>query len=237
MAVGIRVMFGNEKLPFWSICVQEIVAADLEGTLTAGQAWRGMRSYLEAHGHAEIFRKFYRRNMPRLVLFRLKLVNGRAFKERWILELLGLFAGCDAAAFAAMADWVVEKQLWPRRRRQVLAELSAHREAGRRVIIVSGLFQPVLDAFTVRLEFEGLGTAVSFDEDGRFTGQTAEPLNVGDRKVARLRPFLQNGPLYAAYGDTVRDIPMLANSRDAVAVHPDKRLGREAAARGWRIIA
>ncbi len=216
--------------------MQEIVAADLEGTLTAGQTWRGMRSYLEANGQAQAFRQFYRQNLPRLALYRLKLVNGRAFKERWILGLLQLFAGIEEAAFAAMAEWVVEKELWPHRRQRVLAELATHGEAGRQVLVVSGLFQPILEAFTGRIGCEGLGTAVAFDKHGRFTGHPAEPLNVGDRKVARLRSLLQNGPLYAAYGDTTSDIPMLANSRDAVAVCPDKRLHRVAIARNWRIL-
>ena len=58
----------------------EIVASDLEGTLTAGQTWRGMRSYLEEHGQAEAFRALYRRSLPSLILYRLKLVNERAFK-------------------------------------------------------------------------------------------------------------------------------------------------------------
>jgi len=214
----------------------EIVATDLEGTLADGQTWRGMRSYLEAHGQAEDFKQMYRRNLPGLLLYRFKLGNERAFKERWILQILQLFAGYDAAAFTEMAEWVVTQELWPNRREQVLAELAAHQQAGRRVVVVSGLFQPMLDVFTARLGCEGMGTAVSFDEHGRFTGHTAEPLNVGERKVERLRPLLQNGPLYAAYGDTLRDIPMLANSREAVAVHPDKHLRREAEKRGWRIL-
>ncbi|MCB8920470.1 MAG: HAD-IB family phosphatase [Ardenticatenaceae bacterium] len=214
----------------------EIVASDLEGTLTAGQTWRGMRSYLEEHGQAEAFRALYRRSLPSLILYRLKLVNERAFKERWILQILQLYAGYDAAAFGEMANWVVEQELWPRRRKQVLAELAAHQEAGRRVIVVSGLFQPILDVFTARIGCEGWGTAVSFDEHGRFTGHTAEPLNVGDKKVQRLRPLLQDGPLYAAYGDTIRDIPMLANSVNATAIRPDKRLRRVAEAREWRIL-
>jgi hypothetical protein len=47
----------------------------------------------------------------------------------------------------------------------------------------------------------------------------------------------QNGRvLHAAYGDTRRDIPMLRLSREAVAVHPDAALRREAEAQGWRLL-
>ncbi|MCB8967734.1 MAG: HAD-IB family phosphatase [Ardenticatenaceae bacterium] len=213
----------------------DIVASDLEGTLSAGQTWRGMRTYLEAHGQADAFRRFFRRRLPALVLYRLHLVDDRAFKERWILDVLRLFTGYTPTAFADVAQWVVESELWPQRRQAVVAELEQHRENGRRVLVISGLFQPMLDVFTGRLGVEGIGTPLLF-ANGRFTGQIAAPFNVGDYKVAQLQQHMGSNPLVAAYGDTEGDIPMLRLSQEAVAVHPDRTLRREAAACGWRIL-
>ena len=131
---------------------QEIVAFDLEGTLTAGVAWEGMRDYLKAHG--------------------------------------------------------------------------------RHVIIVSGMFEPILQLFAAKLQVASIGTPIEL-VDGRLTGEIIGQLNVGPLKVDRLQ---QMGRLVAAYGDTVRDIPMLELAETAVAVHPDPKLRQAAEQHGWRII-
>jgi HAD superfamily phosphoserine phosphatase-like hydrolase len=114
----------------------------------------------------------------------------------------------------------------------VVEELEAHRANGRRVIIVSGMFEPILQQFAGMLQVESMGTAVAF-ADGRFTGEIIGQLNVGQAKVARLQ---QAGRLVAAYGDTVRDIPMLELAETAVAVHPDPKLRQAAEQHGWRIL-
>ena len=48
--------------------------------------------------------------------------------------------------FREICSWVVAESLWPRRRRVVVQELLAHQKMGRRVIIVSGMFEPLLEA-------------------------------------------------------------------------------------------
>ncbi len=211
----------------------EIVAFDLEGTLTAGVAWEGMRDYLQAHGEEEKFRRFFRKNLLPVLAFRFGLLRDeRAFKERWILGVLHLFAGYTPQKFDEMAAWVVSHTFWPQRRVAVVEELERYRANGRRVIIVSGMFEPILQQFAGMLQVESMGTAVEF-VDGRFTGEIVGQLNVGQAKVDRLQ---QVGRLMAAYGDTVRDIPMLALAETAVAVHPDAKLRRAAELHGWRIM-
>lgn len=213
------------------------VASDLEGTLTAGQTWQGMRDYLIEHEEGDKYRRFYRRQFFRLLRFKFKWIDDRVFKEQWILDILNLFKGYSHDRFTDMSNWVTEKSLWPERRRVVVDELQDHLANGRRVIIVSGFFEPMLAAFVRRLGsgFEAMGTPLLFTES-QFTGQIAAPLNVGDRKVARLRPNLNGSQLFAAYGDTKRDIPMLKICQHPVAVHPDETLRKTAVAQGWRIL-
>ncbi|MEJ2747755.1 MAG: HAD-IB family phosphatase [Anaerolineae bacterium] len=212
-----------------------IVASDLEGTITA--TWRGMRDFLVDNGRYRQYRLFFLRHIPGLFLFRKGWIkNERAFKERWILGLLRLCQGFDEAEMAAMAEFVALDTLWPTRREAVLAELQAHQANGRSVIIVTGLFEPILQRLAQALGgFDSIGTPLLF-ENGRFTGKTAAPLNVGQRKVAQLQPHLHDGRLAAAYGDTVRDIPMLELALEPVAVHPDSQLRQTAQSRGWRIL-
>ena len=212
------------------------VASDLEGTITAGETWRGMRDYLVENGYERPYRRFFLRHIPGLVLFRMGRVNEPAFKERWILDLLHLFKGFDESQMATMAEFVAMKTLWPTRREAVVAELQAHQANGRSVIIVTGLFEPILQILARELGgFGSIGTPLLF-ENGRFTGKTAAPLNVGQRKVAQLQSHLHQGQLAAAYGDTVRDIPMLDLAQEPVAVYPDAQLRQAAQRRGWRIL-
>ena len=215
----------------------EIVASDLEGTITAAETWRGMRDYLADNGRSAQFRRFFLRHLPYLVGYRLGLLRDvAAFKERWVLGILALYTDFSRAQFDEMADWLVAEFLWPSRRTAVVAELEAHRENGRSVIIVTGMFEPILARVADRLGVQGIGTPLLFDGD-RFTGRPAGPLNVGDRKVAKLGELLKNGRvLHAAYGDTRRDIPMLHLSQHPVAVHPDDGLHREAQTHNWRVI-
>ncbi|MCP4428167.1 MAG: HAD-IB family phosphatase [Chloroflexi bacterium] len=211
----------------------DIVASDLEGTITAGETWRGMRDFLIENGHERAYRRFFLRRVPQLALFRLGMGNERKFKERWIIDLLRLFAGFSHDEMAAMADFVTEETLWPTRREIVVEELRRHQADGRSVIIVSGMFEPILARLANKLGgFDSIGTPLAF-ENGRFTGRTAEPLTIGPRKVEQLQAYL--GRIAAAYGDTWRDIPMLELADEPIAVHPDEKLRETAVARGWRI--
>lgn len=213
------------------------VACDLEGTLTSGETWRAMRDYLLEQGYERRYRRFFLRRTPRLLLFRFGLGNERRFKEQWILGLLQLYAGFSQEEFTKMAAWVAEHALWQQRRQAVVDELVAHRENGRRVVVMTGLFEPILAHFLHHLGHgcEGIGTPVLF-ENGAFTGRIRDALNVGERKVRHLRPFTRDGRIGYAYGDTQRDIPMLQMSDHPVAVYPDPLLRETAVAHGWRIL-
>lgn len=218
------------------IMVPPTVAVDFDGTLTTGQAWKEMRDYLIAHGQGRIARLFMLRQVPRFLLFKLGLVDERNFKERWVLDSLRLFEGASLPEFEQMAEWAVEHSLWPQRRQEVLNELEEHKAAGRQIIIVSGAFEPIINAFVRRLPgYQAIGTPIAF-ENQRCTGRVVGQLNIGERKVARLQPFAHNGKIEAAYGDSKRDIPMLAMSLHPVAVCPDKALRQTALERGWRIM-
>ena len=213
---------------------QEIVAFDLEGTLSAGIAWEGMRDYLVAHGEGDKFRRFFRKNFLRVLAFRVGILkNERAFKERWILGMMRLFAGYTPERFAEVSAWVADRTFWHHRRVAVVEELIAYQEKGARVIIVSGMYEPILQQFAAKLQVEFMGTAIEV-VNGRLTGEIVGQLNVGPRKAEKLQQL--PGKLVAAYGDTMRDIPMLELAETAVAVHPDAILRETAVQRGWRIL-
>ena len=213
-----------------------IVAVDLEGTLTAGSAWRGMYDYLLAHGRGSGVKGFYYGRLPEYFARRLTGRDLREFKNRWIHDLLRLFRGFSEDEFQEMAAWAVKNELWPKRRHNVLDELEQHQQNGRRVIVVTGLFEPYVAALLDKLSgYEAIGTPVVF-ENGRLTGELAAPFNVSEKKVEKLLPFMSEGKIFGAYGDTAADRFMLAVSQHPVAVDPDKALRRLAQSEGWRIL-
>ena len=212
------------------------VAVDLEGTLTAGATWKGMQNYLAIHENAWQVRRFYYGKIAGALLRRITGGTMRQMKNDWMRDLLRLFKGYPLGRFIEMTEFVVETELWPQRRRVLITELQAHLEAGRRVVVVSGMYETILTTLLNRLPaFEAIGTGLVFDGDA-FSGEMSEPFNVGERKVQSLEPFLNAGKLYAAYGDTASDESMLAISTHPTAVHPRKKLQRIAAERNWRIL-
>ena len=211
------------------------VASDLEGTLTAGETWKALAAYLERDGKSSAYRAFFNARFPRALLARIGAINKREFQNRWIEDLPRLFAGQTLEDFRAVSEWVVEHHLWPQRKPDVIAELEAHRQAGHRVILASGTYQPVLEAFAARLNADAIGSPLEL-QGGTLTGRLAGPVNVGSVKATRLRVALAGGTLEAAYGDTLPDADMLELARTPVVIPTDAKLATLAAQRGWRIL-
>lgn len=223
-----------------------VVAADLEGTLTAGSTWHALRDYLRTYGDERAYRNFFLRRLPGIVRFRLGLGDRQAFKYAWIRDIWALYQGYTVADLDEVAEWVVEEALWPARRPTVLAELYDYARRGHRIILVSGVAEPVLAAFIARAAaeqapaFEAIGTPLHLEKgagsDPTFSGNFRGALNIGERKAAQLLPFTREGKIEAAYGDTAADIPMLTISDNPVAVAPAPGLREAALTHGWRII-
>jgi phosphoserine phosphatase len=218
-----------------------VVAADLEGTCTAGETWRGVGRWLGANGRRGRYRRFLAPRLAALPLVRVGLVSRRDFRNRWIRDLARLLDGLTPGELEAMAAEVVKTELWPKRRPAVIAELESATAGGARVVIATGTYDPVLAAFAARVEggpawpVSGLGTPLAM-RDGRTTGRLAGPIGTGAPKAVRVRAFAAGAPILAAYGDSLADVPLLEAAESAVAVAPDAELRPLAAARGWRIL-
>ncbi len=216
---------------------EEVWVFDVEGTLTTGETWRGVGRWLERAGRGAAYRRFFLAHLPGALLARVGLINKRRYQNRWMRDLAGLFAGMTASGVGEMALWVVENELWPNLRGDVVAELRAGLEAGARVLLASGTYQPVLEAFARSLdpEVEALGTPLMCP-NGVCPPRPAGEINVGPLKARRVREYLGGAPA-RAYGDTISDRYLLELARDAVAVYPDRRLYKLARARGWRVFS
>lgn len=82
-----------------------------------------------------------------------------------------------------------------------------------------------------RLEYEG----------GRCTGRLAGKALFGAAKRDAVLAYAGSLGIALAdcsfYSDSIHDLPLLLEVGEPVAVHPDRRLRREAAARGWEILS
>jgi phosphoserine phosphatase len=212
-----------------------IVASDLEGTLTTGETWKALGRYLRSHGQGRAYNAFFGARLPRGLAAKAGLIDMLAFRDRWIAELPALLSGLTEEAWNDVAEWVIEQELWPKRREAVLQELRRHQEAGRRVVLASSTYQPVLEAFARRIGAEALGTPLEL-LDGKATGRVVAPVNSGQAKAQRLVDWCGTQKLHTAYGDTLADVPMLALAETGVVVHPAPALQKVAQARGWRTL-
>ena len=213
-----------------------IIASDLEGTLTSGETWRGIKAYLETSGRKRDYDAFMRRHLVDYLGAKIGLIPKRTFQNRWISDLPRLFAGATLEEFRIVAAWVAEHELLPKLRRTPLMELETAKARGARVILVSGTYQPVLEAFAGHFDFEAIGTPLELVGD-RLTGRLAGPINFAQIKCSSLNAQIGTARVARAYGDTMPDVPMLSAALEAVVVTGnDPQLARLAKQRGWRTL-
>ena len=217
------------------IAEPRIIASDLEGTLTTGETWRGLRAYLEKHGRKADFQLFFASQILGFGAAKLGLMPKREFQNRWTAKIMRLFAGQTLEQFQEIAAWIAEHQLLPKARRSVLSELEVARDQGARVILASGTYQPVLEAFAKPFGFEAIGTPLE-SKNGLLTGRVLGAINVGFEKRHKLEQLLAGQKLDTAYGDTMPDIPMLEMAGQAIVASGDSALEQTAQARGWRVV-
>ena len=152
----------------------------------------------------------------------------------WMLEEVQLFKGISPEVFNQMAEWIVENEMWPKRRADVLKEIDIHRRSGVKVAIVSGAYQPIVDAFAMRMDAVAIGSPIVYREN-RLVGLQL-PINAYEHKAESIQVQVGDAEILAAYGDTLSDLPMLEMSQEPVGVSPDKKMRKVMVERGWRII-
>ncbi len=117
--------------------------------------------------------------------------------------------------------------------------IRTHREAGRRVYLVSSSPSEIVDPLAVYLGTDGaVSTRARIDADGRYTGEV-EFYAYGPTKATAVRALAEEQGIDLAasyaYSDSATDLPMLAAVGHPVAVNPDRELRRTALANGWEI--
>ncbi len=218
--------------------MNSFVATDLEGTLSAGEAWRGIAAYLSTHGRKRAHQIFFATHFVPALLARVGILDKQTFRNQWLVDQAKLLKGSTAEELQTLAAWVVENELWAKQRASVIQELKQHHDAGCTIIIATGAYEPIANAFARRMNLQNMRVLATPLEmvNGRATGNFAGALGVDILKAQRVRDTIGDGTLVAAYGDTAPDVPMLEMSTQPVAVSPDAALEKIAREKGWRVL-
>ena len=214
----------------------------MDGTLSTAETWRGVHAWILAHHPSSAARRFVLTQLPIIALAKTGLFDREVFRARWLRNHARLLRGVAAIDLAGMGEWVVDQHLWPSRRQAAIdalteaARKARGQEPGVRVILASGAYQPIVDAFAARVGADlAFGTPLEI-RDEVATGGLAAQVQAGGQKAAAVEAHAAGGPVLMAFGDTAADIPLLELAQHAVAVAPDNVLRRVAIGRGWEII-
>ena len=122
--------------------------------------------------------------------------------------------------------------------REAVELAAAHAADGRSVFVVSAALQEIGDCVAKELGLDGALGSRAETRDGRFTGRIERRL-LGQGKADAVVELAESEQLdlaaSIAYSDSHTDLPFLQAVGSAVAVNPDRRLGRIAADRGWPV--
>jgi len=210
-----------------------IVVSDLMGTLTTGSPVLGLVDWVR-HNQSKWQARWYMMSiLPSYLLAKRGLINWQRWGQKLMVTSLFMIKDATPQKFNEVAEWMVEADLWKKRREDVIERLSEHARNGAQVYIASSVHEPGVAAFARRIGAQAIGSPVEFvDGRVRFAGE----LVADEKKIEQVLSRLGVERVDFAYGDTVLDIPLLEHADHPVAVYPDLMLRAAAKERRWEII-
>jgi alcohol-forming fatty acyl-CoA reductase len=131
-------------------------------------------------------------------------------------------------------DAVTLRRVFP----EGVRRIRAHRQAGHRVLLLTGALDVVVEPLAELLGVD-VDCAHLLVRDERLTGDLQHPPPAGEARSAALEEYAarHGGDLAEsfAYADAISDLPMLERVGTPVVVNPDARLSQVAGQRGWRV--
>jgi alcohol-forming fatty acyl-CoA reductase len=217
---------------------------DVDGTISATRSTTSLIWLRQRQSSAWQHRRWLASLLWRAPL---ALIADQIDRDRADRMVYAQFAGLSRRRLEEDAERCCEGVLLPSCFPEALAEMAAHRDAGRRLVLVSSGLDVVLAPLARALGAELLAQRLVADGD-RVTGahrsyavldDVAPPMGPSERKAAALlRHADATGldlPASFGYGDSVNDVAMLEAVGTPIAVNPDRGLARMAEERGWKV--
>lgn len=210
-----------------------IVVSDLIGTLTTGSPVIGLVDWVR-HNQSRMQARLYMLSiMPSYVIAKRGWIDWQNWAQGLMIDSLKMVRQATPEKMKNVAEWVVEHELWKKRREDVIARLKDHAAQGARVYIASSVIEPIIEPFARRIGTQMIGTPVEY-ADGKV--RVAGELVAQERKIEKVLSRLGVERVDVAYGDTEQDVPLLEHADHPVAVYPDDALRATALRRGWEIL-
>jgi phosphoserine phosphatase len=210
-----------------------IVVSDMMGTLTTGSPFLGLVDWVK-HNQSKLQANLKIASiMPAYLLAKNGIIDWQLWGQKLMIDSLGYIKNADEEKLKQVSEWVVEHDLWKKRRQDVVDRLIKHREGGAQVHIASSVVEPFIEPFARRIGAQVSGTPVEI-KDGRI--KMVGELIASEKKIEQIISRLGVKRVDFAYGDTMLDVPMLEHADHPVAVYPDAKLKQHALEKGWEII-
>jgi HAD superfamily hydrolase (TIGR01490 family) len=159
--------------------------------------------------------------------------------ERLRLRMLRLTTGWEQERVRRIVTETLLQVVGPITYKEAVDLIAEHKEAGRRVYIVSAAPEEIVEPLARHLGAEEAIATRAAVKAGRYTGQLLS-YAFGPQKAATIRQIAARDGLDLneswAYSDSATDLPMLEAVGHPVAVNPDRALRRIAQMRGWPVL-
>ena len=154
-------------------------------------------------------------------------------------SVLALTKGWDQREVARLVREALDDVVEPIIYAEALELIEKHREAGRKIYIVSASPEEIVQPLAEYLGVDGaIASRAVIDRDGRYTGEMAfyayGPFKAQSMRDVAVFEGIDLSESYA-YTDSYTDVPMLEAVGHPVAVNPDRVLARLARERDWEI--
>lgn len=206
---------------------------DVDHTLTYGSTGR---RFAEAATRRGVFKLRYLAMIPySYLIYRFGSGNMSLFAGDY-----PYIRGVERRRLEEIGRDVFERRTGKALRPDMLRLVESIKAEGGRVILATTSLDFIVQPLAERLGVEAVLSNKLEYEDGRCTGRLEGSLLFGGGKRDAVKAYAEGLGIAlsdcAFYSDSIHDLPLLLAVGEPVAVAPDRRLRREAEARGWKIL-
>ncbi len=170
------------------------------------------------------------------ILYKLNL----AHSTKVIIKMAYWLKGVKEDKIMNLSEVICDKFLFEEISRSMIKEVEIHREQNARLVLLSAALPYICVPIAKFLRLDDVICSLLQVEEGKFTGLPKGRLVFGAEKKVRIEAYCQHYGLALeqafCYADSFSDLPVLEIVGNAVCVRPDRRLGRIARKRGWRVM-
>jgi hypothetical protein len=121
-----------------------IVISDMMGTLTTGSPFLGLVDWVR-HNQSRLRANFYMAAiMPSYLLAKNGIIDWQKWGQKLMVDSLAYIKKADPEKLKQASKWVVDHNLWKKRREDIVLRLLKHREDGAQVYIASSVVEPLI---------------------------------------------------------------------------------------------